>query len=159
MALTIVSLALVPYDKRLPLPLGRVLYAAGIDQRWPMFGQNPGLYDFRWRVSAERADGQRLDDILPELAPGLLNPARHLTYARWLKLAEALRNPQMGRAFAAYLCRRYNADAATPLQSLDLFLVARDVLPIEQGGSSPPRNHRMLHQDCFATPSGSDAGE
>jgi hypothetical protein len=151
MMLAICSLSMALYDQKLPMPLMRTLRAAGLDQRWPMFSQTPGIYDFHWRASGERVDGAHVDGLLAQLVPHLGNPSRHLTYARWIKFAEALRNPELARVFAIYLCRR-GMVADVPLKSIELYLVARDIELVPRPGVERARDNRMLHQDCLATP-------
>ncbi len=154
MTLVLASLALLPWNMALPLPLVRVLEAAGLVQSWQMFGADPGGLDFSWRAPAQLADGTTVDDVLPQLAPKLSSRRSYLTYARWLKLREAMWRPEPRTLVATYLCRRYVATERRPLRSLDLLVTARYLTAY--GTTSSERTTKLLHQECSPTPNGGD---
>jgi hypothetical protein len=140
---------LQPREVRLPLPLVRVMELAGIVQGWRMFGEDPGGVDYSWNAPGELVDGRRVDDLLPQTAPELLTRVSHVTYARWLKLREAMWRPEPRTLVAQYLCRRHDADARVPLRWLDLFATVRYLAP--NGVTKTEHAVRLLHQECAAS--------
>ncbi len=147
MAIVLVSLALEPWPRALPTPLARVLMATDLGQSWPMFGPDPGGSDYFWHAPAVRSDGRPVDDLFPEIAPQLLTRISHFSYARWLKLREAMWSELPRRQVAAYLCRRYLADSDVPLRSLDLMVTQRYIAPNGKTQMGPTR--KLLHQECL----------
>jgi hypothetical protein len=126
--------------------------ATGVDQRWNMFAPEPMRTDGWYVVPGRLEDGSSVDAFHRSRVTWERpdDVASAYPTARWRKYLVNLWRPGYHahhRHFATYLCRRWNADHDTRLESLDLYFVEQ---PTRLDGPEPTSRELLYHHECSA---------
>ncbi|PSP86441.1 HTTM domain-containing protein [Halobacteriales archaeon QS_1_68_17] len=133
-----------------PVPGGVQSVADPADRRWDMFAPYPPRADGWYVVPGRLESGRQIDAFQrgPLAWDRPPDPARTYPTARWRKYLGNVRRADddgLRRAFAAYLCRRWNADHSDDLVGLAVYYVEQ---PTRLDGREPIRRSRHLQYDC-----------
>jgi hypothetical protein len=128
-----------------PEPVRPMGHALGLFQRWSMFAPSPGTATVWFVVEGTLADGRKVDLLTPVIH-GDFSTIRHVSWEQpdfisktvyrgehWRKYLNSITagRREERRAFAAYVCRTWNAEhhAESALVSLQAFHMRRRTLP------------------------------
>lgn len=137
-----------------PGPVRPMGHALGLFQQWSMFAPSPGNSTYWYVIEGTLADGRTVDLLTPVIHDDF-GTVRHVSWEQpefigktvyrgehWRKYLNSITfgRREERRAFAAYVCRTWNAQHAadSTLVSLQAFHMRRRILPNYQAAEAEP---------------------